>query len=137
MERTFSMIKPDAVAAGKSGAILEIIEDRGFRIVGMKKVHMSKQVAEKFYEVHKARPFYKDLTTFMSSGPAIVLVLEKDNAVKAWRELMGATNPADAANGTLRRLYGASIDNNAVHGSDAPETAAAEIKFFFADIDLV
>lgn len=137
MERTFSMIKPDAVAAGKSGAILEIIEDRGFRIVGMKKVHMSKQVAEKFYEVHKARPFYKDLTTFMSSGPAIVLVLEKDNAVKAWRELMGATNPADAANGTLRRLYGASIDNNAVHGSDAAETAAAEIKFFFADIDLV
>jgi nucleoside-diphosphate kinase len=137
MERTFGMIKPDAVAAGNAGKILDAIEKNGFKVIGMRKLHMSLATAQKFYAVHSARPFYADLTSFMSSGPTIVLALEKDGAIKAWRDLMGATNPADAAEGTLRKLFGASIDNNAVHGSDAPETAAEEIKFFFADVDLV
>lgn len=137
MERTFGIIKPDAVAAGNSGAIIKKIEENGFKIVGMKKIHMTKETAMKFYYVHRERPFYQDLTDFMSSAPCIVMALEKENAIKGWRDLMGATNPAQAEEGTLRKLFGASIDNNAVHGSDAPETAAEEIAFFFSGMELV
>jgi nucleoside-diphosphate kinase len=137
MEMTFGIIKPDAVAAGNTGKILDRIEAAGFRVAGMRKIHMSKAEACKFYAVHKERPFYGDLTDFMSSKPCIVLALEKDGAIKAWRDLMGATNPAQAADNTLRKLFGASIDNNAVHGSDAPETAAQEIAFFFSGMELV
>ena len=136
MEKTFGIIKPDATAAGNTGKILDSIESNGFRIIGLKKILMSKKTARQFYAVHKERPFYNDLTDFMSSGPCLVMVLEKDNAIKAWRELMGATNPAAAAEGTLRKRFGASIDNNAVHGSDAPETAIQEIAFFFAEMEL-
>ena len=137
MEKTFAIIKPDAVAAGNAGKIIDRIEAEGFKIIGMRKIHMSKATACKFYEVHKERPFYGDLTDFMSSGPCIVMALEKTGAIKAWRDLMGATNPAEAAEGTLRKQFGASIDNNATHGSDAPETAAQEVAFFFAGMDLV
>ena len=137
MEKTFAIIKPDAVAAGNSGKIIDRIEAEGFKIISMKKIHMSKAIACKFYEVHKERPFYGDLTDFMSSGPCIVMALEKTGAIKAWRDRMGATNPADAAEGTLRKQFGASIDNNATHGSDAPETAAEEVKFFFSGMELI
>ena len=137
MEKTFAIIKPDAVAAGNSGKIIDRIEAEGFKIIGMKKLHMSKATACKFYEVHKERPFYGALTDFMSSGPCIVIALEKAGAIKAWRDLMGATNPAEAAEGTLRKQFGVSIDNNATHGSDAPETAAEEVKFFFSGLELI
>jgi nucleoside-diphosphate kinase len=132
MERTFGIIKPDAVAAGKIGAIISVIEKNGFKIVEMRLERLSLERAQKFYEVHKARPFYNDLTKYMSSGAVVVLALEKENAVKAWREAMGATNPAEAAEGTIRKLYGENIERNAVHGSDAPETAKAELAFFFS-----
>ena len=136
-EKTFAIIKPDAVAAKNAGKIIDRIEAEGFVIKGMKKIHMSKQMAEKFYFIHRERPFYNDLTSFMSSGPCIVMCLEKENAIKGWRELMGATNPEAAEENTLRKLYGKNIDNNAVHGSDAPETAAEEVAFFFSGIELV
>lgn len=136
MERTFAIIKPDAVAAKNSGKILARIEAEGFTVVAMKKMLMSKQIAEGFYAVHAARPFFKDLTDFMSSGPCIVMCLEKEGAIKAWRDLMGATNPKDAAEGTLRKEFGVSIDNNATHGSDAPETAAFELGYFFTGIEM-
>ena len=137
MERTFGIIKPDATAKGNAGAIIERIEKEGFKIVGLKKIHMTKLQAQGFYAVHAARPFFNDLTSFMCSGPCVVMVLEKYNAIKAWRDLMGATNPKDSAEGTLRKEFGESIDNNAVHGSDAPETAATEIGFFFSQLELV
>ena len=137
LEKTFAIIKPDAVAAKNTGKIIERIEAEGFVIKGMKKVHLSKAVAEKFYFVHRDRPFYNDLTSFMSSGPCVVMCLEKENAIRAWRDLMGATNPAAAAEGTLRKQFGKNIDNNAVHGSDAPETAAEEVAFFFSALELV
>lgn len=137
LEKTFAIIKPDAVAAKNTGKIIERIEAEGFVIKGMKKVHLSKAVAEKFYFVHRDRPFYNDLTSFMSSGPCVVMCLEKENAIRAWRDLMGATNPAAAAEGTLRKQFGKNIDNNAVHGSDAPETAAEEVSFFFSALELV
>lgn len=137
MERTFAIIKPDATAKGNAGAILSRIEKEGFKVVGLKKMHMTKKEAEGFYAVHSARPFFNDLTNFMCSGPCIVMVLEKDGAIKAWRDLMGATNPKDAAEGTLRKEFGESIDNNATHGSDAPETAATEIAYFFSQLELV
>lgn len=137
MERTYAMIKPDAVRAGNAGNIIARIEAEGFRIVGMKKVHVSLAEAQLFYAVHKARPFYGVLTEFLSSGPVIAMVLEKENAIKGWRELMGATNPEQAAPNTIRKLYAKSIDENAAHGSDAQETAAEEIKFFFAERELV
>ncbi|KAA0258684.1 nucleoside-diphosphate kinase [Deferribacter autotrophicus] len=137
VERTLAIIKPDAVKMGVSGKIIQRIEDEGFKIVGMKKIWMSKEVAKGFYYVHKEKPFFEALTDFMSSGPAIVMVLEKENAIKDWRKLMGATNPADAEEGTLRKEFGRNIDNNAVHGSDAPETAAFEIGYFFSQIELV
>ncbi len=137
MEKTFAIIKPDAVAAGNSGKIIDRIEKEGFKIVAMKKIWMTKKMAEGFYAVHKDKPFFNDLTTFMSSGPSIVMILEKENAIADWRKLMGATNPANAEEGTLRKEFGKNIDNNAVHGSDAPETAAQETRYFFADIEMV
>ncbi len=137
MEKTFAIIKPDAVAAGYSGKIIDRIEKEGFKIVAMKKIWMTKKMAEGFYAVHKDKPFFNDLTTFMSSGPSIVMILEKENAIADWRKLMGATNPVNAEEGTLRKEFGKNIDNNAVHGSDAPETAAQETRYFFADIEMV
>jgi|SRR5215204_2265627 nucleoside-diphosphate kinase len=137
MERTFAIIKPDAVATGKAGAILAKIEENGFKILGMKMTRLSQLQAEGFYEVHKARPFFKSLVTFMTEGPVIVLALERDNAIAKWRELMGATNPANAAEGTIRKEFAESIERNAVHGSDAVETAAVEIPFFFAASELL
>lgn len=137
MERTYAMIKPDAVQAGNAGKIIARIEAEGFRIVGMKKLRVSLEQAQAFYAVHKARPFYDALTSFLASGPVIALVLEKENAIKAWRDLIGATNPAQAAPNTIRQLYAKSIDENAAHGSDAPETAAQEIPFFFATTELI
>lgn len=134
---TFGIIKPDAVAKGHSGKIIDRIIAAGFKIRGMKLIHQSKKQAEGFYAVHSARPFFGELTEFMSSGPCIVLALEKENAVPAWRELMGATNPAEAAEGTLRKEFAGSIGENAVHGSDSEENAAIEIAYFFSKLELV
>jgi nucleoside-diphosphate kinase len=137
MERTFAIIKPNAFADSNSGKIISRIYEEGFKIVGIKKLYLSKVEAEGFYYVHKARPFFAELTDFMSSGPCIVMVLEAENAIQKWRDLMGATNPADAAEGTLRRQFGASLGENATHGSDAPETAAFEIGYFFSGLELL
>ena len=128
---TFTMIKPDAVEANNIGPILAKINQSGFKIVAMKYMKLSKETAGKFYEVHKERPFYKDLVSFMSSGPIVAAILEKDNAIEDFRKLIGATNPADAAEGTIRKKYAKSIDANAVHGSDSDENAAIEGDFFF------
>ncbi|MCC6164732.1 MAG: nucleoside-diphosphate kinase [Acidobacteria bacterium] len=136
MERTFAIIKPDAVKAGVIGRILARIEQEGFGIVAMRLQHLSKREAEGFYAVHSERPFFGALTDFMSSGPCVLLCLEAPDAIKKWRTLMGATNPANADEGTLRKEFGASIDNNATHGSDAPETAAFELGYFFRGIEL-
>jgi len=137
MERTFAIIKPDAFAAGHAGKILSRIYEEGFTVVGLKKLYLSKVEAEGFYHVHKSRPFFGELTEFMSSGPCIVMVLQAEGAIKKWRDLMGATNPADAAEGTLRRQFGSSVGENATHGSDAPETAAFEIGYFFSGLELL
>ncbi len=134
---TFGIIKPDAVKNGKAGAIIQKIVEAGFQIRGMKLIHQSLKQAEGFYAVHKERPFFGELTEFMSSGACVVLALEKENAVKAWRDLMGATNPAEAAEGTLRKEFAASIGENAVHGSDSEENAAIEIAYFFSKLELV
>ncbi len=134
---TFGIIKPDAVAKGHTGKIIDKILADGFQIRGMKLIHQSKKNAEGFYAVHAERPFYVELTEFMSGGPCVVLALEKENAVKAWRYLMGATNPAEAAEGTLRKEFAASIGENAVHGSDSDENAAIEISYFFSKLELV
>jgi nucleoside-diphosphate kinase len=136
-ERTFAIIKPDAVERRMSGRILQRIEDAGFSIRAMRKVQLSKRQAEGFYAVHSARPFFASLTEFMSSGPSIVLVLEAPDAIKKWRTLMGATDPAKADAGTLRKEFAESIERNATHGSDAPETAGVEIAYFFPGIDLL
>ena len=136
MERTLSIIKPDAVKKSLIGKIVARFEEEGLRIAAMRKVHLSKREAEGFYAVHAERPFFGELTDFMSSGPAVVIVLEGDNAITRNREIMGATNPAEAAEGTLRKLYADSIGENAVHGSDAPETAAVEISYFFRGTEL-
>jgi nucleoside-diphosphate kinase len=137
MERTFAIIKPNAFAAGNAGKIISRIYGEGFTIVGMKKLLLSKREAEGFYYVHKERPFFGELTDFMSSGPCIVMVLEAEGAIQKWRDLMGATNPANAAEGTLRREFGESLEANATHGSDAPETAAFEIGYFFSGLELL
>ena len=137
MERTFAIIKPDAVERNITGKVLAKIEAAGFRIVGMKKIALSKAEAEGFYYVHKERPFFNDLCSFMSRSPVVVLALEKDNAIAAWRELMGATNPANAAEGTIRKEFGLGIEENTVHGSDSPEPAAFEIPYFFSQLELV
>ena len=130
-QQTFAIIKPDAVASGHTGKILGMIEEAGFRLKGMKMIRLSKQQAEGFYEIHRERPFFSGLVNFMCEGPVVVLVLERENAIKHWRETMGATNPAQAAEGTIRKHFAKNIERNAVHGSDAPETAAVEIPFFF------
>ena len=135
-QRTFSIIKPDAVRKGDTGAILADIEKAGFKIVAIKKISISKAQAEGFYHVHAARPFFGDLTTFMSSGAIFPMVLEKDGAIADLRKLMGATNPANAEEGTIRKKFATSIEENAIHGSDAEDTAAFEIGYFFAGYEL-
>jgi nucleoside-diphosphate kinase len=137
MERTFGIIKPDAVAAKDTGRILQRIEDGGFTIRAMRLTHLTQKEAEGFYAVHKERPFFASLTRFMSSGPCVVMALEAPDAIKKWRTLMGATDPAKAEANTLRREFGKSIENNATHGSDAPETAAFELGYFFRGMDLL
>jgi nucleoside-diphosphate kinase len=135
MERTFAIIKPDAVRARLAGRIIQRIEDEGFQIRAMRLVSLSKREAEGFYAVHRERPFFSSLTAFMSSGPAVVLALEAPDAIRKWRTLMGATDPAKADAGTLRKEFGQSIENNATHGSDAPDTAAFELSYFFPGIE--
>ncbi len=130
--RTFTMIKPDAVEAGNTGNILAMIEKAGFKIVALKKTKLTKKEAESFYEVHKERPFYNDLVSYMTSGPIVPAILEKNNAVEDFRKLIGATNPADAAAGTVRKLYATSIEANAIHGSDSDENAKIESDFHFS-----
>lgn len=137
MQRTFAIIKPDAFRAGNAGAILERIYREGFRVAGLKKLYLSKVEAEGFYHVHRDKPFFDELTDFMSSGPCLVMVLEAEKAIVKWRELMGATNPADAAEGTLRRSFGSSVGENATHGSDGEDTAAFEIAYFFSGLELL
>ena len=136
MQTTFAIIKPDAVKAGYTGKIIQRIEESGFRILAMQLRQLSVRDAEGFYAVHRERPFFNSLTAFMSSGPVVVLALEAPDAIKKWRGLMGATDPAKADAGTLRKEFGASIENNATHGSDAPETAAFELGYFFPGIEL-
>jgi nucleoside-diphosphate kinase len=136
MERTFAIIKPDAVASRKAGKILARIEEAGFSIRGMRLQHLSRSEAEGFYAVHKERPFFGELTEFMSSGPCVLLCLEAPDAIKKWRDTMGPTDPAKAEPGTLRRDFGESIGRNATHGSDAPETAAFELGYFFRGMEL-
>ncbi len=137
MERTFAIIKPDAVKKGVSGQILARIEAAGFRVAAMRMIHMSKAEAEGFYYVHKARPFFGGLTDFMSSGPCVVMCLEADGAIKKWRDLMGATDPMKADEGTVRKEFGGSLGENAVHGSDSEENAQIEIAYFFSRLELV
>ena len=137
LERTFGIIKPDAVANGHVGEILTIIEQSGFRIVAMKMRRIAKNEAEAFYAVHKARPFFPGLVTFMTEGPVVVLALERENAIAKWRDVMGATNPANAAEGTIRKRFAQNIERNCVHGSDAAETASEEIPFFFSTAELL
>jgi len=136
-ERTFAIIKPDAVERRVAGKIIQRIEDEGFQIRAMKRVRLSTSEAEGFYAVHRGKGFFGSLTAFMSSGPAIVLVLEAPDAIKKWRTLMGATDPAKADPGTIRKEFGQSIERNATHGSDAPETAAYEIGYFFSGVELI
>ncbi len=137
LERTFGMIKPDAVKNGHVGSILALVEQNGFRLVGIKNRRISKLEAEAFYAVHKERPFFGGLVGFMTEGSVIVMVLERENAITKWRDLMGATNPANAAEGTIRKKFAENIERNSVHGSDAPETASLEIPFFFAAAELI
>jgi nucleoside-diphosphate kinase len=135
-ERTLAIIKPDAVAKGAAGQIFARIEKAGFTVIAARMIRMTEEDAAGFYAVHRARPFFKSLCTFMTQGPCIPMVLEADNAIQRWRDLMGATDPAKAAAGTIRKDFAASIEANAVHGSDAPQTAAFEIPYFFSSLDL-
>ena len=137
IEQTFAILKPDAVASRHTGQILSMIEHAGFRIRGIKMIRLSKQQAEGFYEVHKERPFFGGLVTFMTEGPVVVMVLEREDAIKHWRQVMGATNPEKAEEGTIRKKFAKNIERNSVHGSDAPETAAIEIPFFFSMSELL
>ena len=134
---TFAIIKPDAVSAGHTGRIIDRIIGGGFRIRAMKLIHQTRKQAEGFYEVHRGKSFYEGLTEFMSSGPCVVIVLEKEGAVKAWRDLMGATDPAKADEGTIRKRFGSSVGENATHGSDSDENAAIEIAYFFSKLELI
>jgi nucleoside-diphosphate kinase len=136
LTRTYSMIKPDAVAAGQTGEILAILENAGFRIVGMRMRQLTKAEAEGFYAVHRERPFFPDLIKFITEGPVVTLALEREDAVAKLREVMGATNPANAAEGTIRKRFAASIERNCIHGSDSPENAAIELAYFFSKVDL-
>lgn len=137
IERTLSIIKPDAVAAGHAGEILAMIEGAGFRLLGCRMLRLRKEQAQEFYAVHREKPFYGSLVEFMTEGPVIVLALEREDAIVKLREVMGATNPANAAEGTIRKRFGTSIERNAVHGSDGPDTARTELAFFFCEADLV
>ncbi len=137
IEKTLAIIKPDATARGITGKIIDRIEQEGFTIRAMRKLSLSKEDAQAFYAVHRERPFFDSLTEFMSSGPVVVLCLEREGAIAKWREVMGATNPADAAEGTLRKLYAVDLEKNSVHGSDAPETAAEETAFFFSGLEML
>jgi nucleoside-diphosphate kinase len=137
LERTFGMIKPDAVKNGHLGKILALIEENGFRVVALKTHHISKPQAEAFYAVHKTRPFFGGLVNFMTEGKAVLLVLEREDAIAKWRELMGATDPSKAAEGTIRKKFAENIERNSVHGSDSPETAAIEVPFFFSSSELL
>lgn len=137
VERTFSIIKPDAVAAGQAGQILSMIEQAGFRILALRMTRLTEAQAQGFYAVHRERPFFAGLVKFMTEGPIIVMALEREDAVRKLREVMGATNPANAAEGTIRKRFAANIERNCVHGSDAPETAATELGFFFGTADLL
>ncbi len=137
VQQTLALVKPDATARGLSGKILARIEDEGFTVVALKKLHLSKAQAERFYAVHKERPFFPSLTAFMASGPVVALCLEAEDAIAKWRGVMGATNPAQAAEGTLRKLYAVDLEKNSVHGSDAPETATFELGFFFSGLERV
>jgi nucleoside-diphosphate kinase len=134
LERTFAIIKPHAVAGKKTGLVIDLIEKKGFNILRMEKVQLTKQQAEQFYAIHKEKPFFNDLVSNVTTGPAIIMVLEKDNAIKEWRDFMGATDPVKAEPGTIRKQFGESIDFNVTHGSDAPETAKIEIGQFFPDL---
>ncbi|MBD3231321.1 nucleoside-diphosphate kinase [Candidatus Dependentiae bacterium] len=134
VEATLAIIKPDAIKAKNAGKIIDRIEKEGFEIIAIKKLHLTKNQAEAFYAIHKGKPFFNELVEFMTSGPIIVMALKKENAIKEWRDLMGATNPAEAAENTIRKLYGTNKGINATHGSDAPETAKVEIDFFFPDL---
>ena len=136
IERTLSIVKPDAVAANRIGKVVSFLESGGLRIVAMKMIHLSQREAEGFYAVHRERAFFESLTKFMSSGPAVVMVLEGENAIARNREIMGATDPAKAAEGTIRHALGSNIERNAVHGSDAPETARTEIAYFFNALEI-
>ena len=137
MNLTFGIIKPDAVRAGHTGSIIQRILDDGFGVRGLKLIQMTRKEAEGFYDVHRERPFFAGLTEFMSSGPCVVMTLEKEGAVKSWRDLMGATDPSRADEGTLRKQFGGSVGENAVHGSDSDENAAIEIAYFFSRLELV
>ena len=137
LERTFSIVKPDATARNLTGAINAVIEDAGLRIVAQRRIRMTEAQAKGFYAVHAGRPFYGDLVAFMTSGPVVVQVLEGEDAIARYRDVMGATNPAEAADGTIRKSFAENIERNSVHGSDAPETAATEIRFFFSDVEIV
>jgi len=137
VERTFSIIKPDAVAAGQTGAILAMLQQAGFKILGLRMTRLSQAQAEGFYAVHKERPFFSGLVKFMTEGPIVVMALEREDAVKKLREVMGATNPANAAEGTVRKRFAANIERNCIHGSDAPETAAQELAYFFTGSELL
>jgi nucleoside-diphosphate kinase len=135
MERTLAIIKPDAVQRNLTGQIVARLETEGFVVLGLKMVSLSKPTAERFYQVHRERPFFDSLTTYMASGPAVPILLQRDNAIDALRELMGATNPIQAAAGTLRQAFGLDVEKNAIHGSDSPASAALEIPFFFSQLE--
>ncbi|HLE39975.1 MAG TPA: nucleoside-diphosphate kinase [Nitrospirota bacterium] len=135
MEKTFAIIKPDAVSRNMAGKILTRIEENGFQIIAMKKLWLTRKQAEGFYAVHKGKPFFGSLTDYMSSGPCMAMVLQKGSAIAAWRKLMGATNPANAEPGTIRKDFAVDLEKNSVHGSDAPETAAYEISYFFSTLE--
>jgi nucleoside-diphosphate kinase len=137
LERTFSIIKPDAVAAGQTGDILAMIQGAGFKILAMRMMRLAPAQAEGFYAVHREKPFFAGLVKFMTEGPIVVMALEREDAIKKLREVMGATNPANAAEGTIRKRFAANIERNCIHGSDAPDTAAIELRFFFSTSDLV
>lgn len=137
LERTLALVKPDALRAGYTGDIIKVIESNGFRIIALKLIHLSKRQAEGFYAVHRERPFFGPLTEFMQSGPIVAMILEREDAIRKWREVMGATDPSKAAEGTLRKRFGSSIQNNATHGSDAPETAAFETRYFFNELEIL
>jgi nucleoside-diphosphate kinase len=136
LERTLAIVKPDGVQKGVAGQVIDRIEKEGFRIVAMRLHHLSRAEAEGFYAVHQQRPFFKDLVAFMTSGPVVLMCLERENAIAHWREVMGATDPAKAAPGTIRKLFATNIEKNVSHGSDAPETAAFELSWFFRGLEL-